>query len=47
VPSWRGSPTRSAADCYRASVPDPLLLVVAFPSVRRVSARVAATAAIG
>jgi saccharopine dehydrogenase-like NADP-dependent oxidoreductase len=30
------------SDCYRASVPDPLLLVAAFPGVSRVSARVAA-----
>lgn len=31
------------ADCYRAAVPDPLLLVAAFPGVMRVSARLAAT----
>ena len=30
-------------DCYRASLPDALLLVPAFPGVRRVTARVAAT----
>lgn len=31
-----------AADCYRAELPDPLLLVSAFPSVERVSTRLAA-----
>ena len=30
-------------DCYRAALADPLLLVHAFPGLRRVSARVAAT----
>lgn len=30
-------------DCYRAALPDALLLVSAFPHVRRVTARVAAT----
>ena len=30
-------------DCYRAALPDALLLVPAFPGVRRVTARVAAT----
>ena len=30
-------------DCYRAALPDALLLVPAFPSVQRVTARVAAT----
>lgn len=30
-------------DCYRAGLPDALLLVPAFPGVRRVTARVAAT----
>lgn len=30
-------------DCYRASLPDALLLVPAFPGVQRVTARVAAT----
>ena len=38
---WFPDPIR-AADCYRAAVPDPLLLVQAFPGVRRVSARLAA-----
>jgi hypothetical protein len=32
-----------AADCYRASLPDALLLVPAFAGVRRVTARMAAT----
>jgi len=31
------------ADCYRAELPDPLLLVDAVPSVRRVTARLAAS----
>jgi hypothetical protein len=31
-----------AADCYRAQLPDPLLLVPAFPGVGRVTARLAA-----
>jgi saccharopine dehydrogenase-like NADP-dependent oxidoreductase len=31
------------ADCYRAGMPDALLLVPAFPGVRRVTARLAAT----
>lgn len=31
------------ADCYRASLPDSLLLVPAFPGVERVTARLAAT----
>jgi hypothetical protein len=30
-------------DCYRAEVADPLLLVAAFPGVRRVSSRLSAT----
>lgn len=30
------------ADCYRAEVPDPVLLHAAFPSARRITARVAA-----
>jgi saccharopine dehydrogenase-like NADP-dependent oxidoreductase len=30
------------ADCYRAAVPDPLLLLAAFPDAARVTARVAA-----
>jgi Oxidoreductase family, NAD-binding Rossmann fold len=33
----------SGADCYRAALPDALLLVPAFPGVSRVTARVAAT----
>lgn len=32
-----------AEDCYRAELPDALLLVPAFPGVRRVTARLAAT----
>jgi hypothetical protein len=32
-----------AADCYRAALPDALLLVPEFPGVQRVTARVAAT----
>lgn len=32
-----------AVDCYRAALPDALLLVPAFPGVRRVTARMAAT----
>jgi saccharopine dehydrogenase-like NADP-dependent oxidoreductase len=32
-----------ARDCYRAALPDALLLVPAFPDVQRVTARVAAT----
>ena len=40
--SWFPDPI-GAADCYRAAVPDPLLLAAAFPGVTRVSARVAAT----
>jgi saccharopine dehydrogenase-like NADP-dependent oxidoreductase len=31
------------ADCYRAALPDPLLLVPAFPEVKRVTARLQAT----
>ena len=33
----------SAHDCYRAALPDALLLVRAFPEIRRVTARMAAT----
>ena len=40
--SWFPDPI-GAADCYRAAVPDPLLLAAAFPTATRVSARVAAT----
>jgi saccharopine dehydrogenase-like NADP-dependent oxidoreductase len=40
--AWFPDPV-GPADCYRASVPDPLLLVGAFPSVARVSTRIAAT----
>ena len=44
VGSCAGSPTRSAReDCYRAALPDALLLVPAFPGVGRVTARMAAT----
>jgi hypothetical protein len=32
-----------AQDCYRAALPDPLLMVPAFPGVQRVTARVQAT----
>jgi hypothetical protein len=32
-----------AHDCYRAELPDPLLLVPAFPGIARVSARLSAT----
>jgi saccharopine dehydrogenase-like NADP-dependent oxidoreductase len=39
---WFPDPV-GAADCYRASLPDALLLVQAFPGVERVTARVAAT----
>lgn len=39
---WFPDPV-SAQDCYRAALPDALLLVPAFPGVRRVTARVAAT----
>jgi saccharopine dehydrogenase-like NADP-dependent oxidoreductase len=52
--SWRRRPGGSGrelvwfpepaggADCYRAGLPDPLLLVPAFPDVKRVTARLAA-----
>ena len=40
--SWFPEPI-GAADCYRAALPDPLLLVPAFPGVGRVTARLAAT----
>ena len=41
--SCAGSPIRSAPrDCYRAALPDALLLVPAFPGVDRVTARLAA-----
>lgn len=40
--AWFPDPV-GPADCYRAAVPDPLLLTAAFPGVGRVSARVAAT----
>jgi len=39
---WFPDPV-GAVDCYRAALPDALLLVPAFPGVRRVTARVAAT----
>jgi saccharopine dehydrogenase-like NADP-dependent oxidoreductase len=39
--AWFPDPV-GPADCYRAAVPDPLLLAAAFPGVVRVSARVAA-----
>jgi saccharopine dehydrogenase-like NADP-dependent oxidoreductase len=39
---WFPEPV-GGADCYRAALADPLLLAPAFPDVRRVSARVAAT----
>lgn len=38
---WFPDPV-GAADCYRAAVPDALLLVPAFPGVQRVTARLAA-----
>jgi saccharopine dehydrogenase-like NADP-dependent oxidoreductase len=40
--SWFPDPI-GAADCYRAELPDALLLVPAFPGVGRVTARLAAT----
>ena len=39
---WFPEPVE-AHDCYRAALPDPLLLQRAFPSVARISARVSAT----
>ncbi len=39
---WFPDPV-GALDCYRANMPDPLLLVPAFAGVQRVSARVSAT----
>lgn len=39
---WFPEPV-GAADCYRARLVDPVLLAPAFPGVRRVSARMAAT----
>lgn len=39
--AWFPDPV-GPADCYRAAVPDPLLVVAAFPAVARVSARIAA-----
>jgi hypothetical protein len=39
---WFPDPV-GGADCYRASLADPLLLVPAFPDVRRVTARLEAT----
>ncbi len=42
--SCAGSPIPiGAQDCYRAALPDALLLLPAFPGVRRVTSRVAAT----
>jgi hypothetical protein len=40
--SWFPDPV-GGQDCYRAALPEPLLLVPAFPSAERVAARVAAT----
>jgi len=40
--AWFPDPV-GGQDCYRAGLPDALLLVPAFPGVRRVTARVAAT----
>lgn len=40
--SWFPDPV-GAADCYRAALPDALLLVPSFPGVGRVTARLAAT----
>ncbi|MCU1460204.1 MAG: hypothetical protein JWO37_279 [Acidimicrobiales bacterium] len=39
---WFPDPVR-ALDCYRAAMPEAMLLVEAFPGVRRVTARVSAT----
>ena len=39
---WFPEPVR-AVDCYRAALPEALLLAPAFPGVRRVTARMAAT----
>jgi len=39
---WFPEPV-GARDCYRAGIPDPLLLHRGFPEVRRISARVSAT----
>ncbi len=39
---WFPDPV-GAQDCYGAALPDPILLVPAFPQVRRVTARLAAT----
>ena len=39
--TWFPDPV-GPADCYRAAVPDPLLLAAAFPGVVRVTARIAA-----
>ncbi|MBA3605376.1 MAG: hypothetical protein H0W46_05255 [Acidimicrobiia bacterium] len=39
---WFPEPV-GARDCYRAGIPDPVLLRRAFPAVRRISARVSAT----
>ncbi|HEX2274073.1 MAG TPA: hypothetical protein VHG90_09400 [Acidimicrobiales bacterium] len=38
---WFPEPIR-AVDCYRAALPEPILLAPAFPGVRRVTARMAA-----
>ena len=40
--AWFPEPVE-AADCYRAALPDPLLLVRSHPDAQRVSARMAAT----
>lgn len=40
--AWFPSPVQ-AADCYRAALADPLLLVRSHPSVERITARMAAT----
>ncbi len=40
--AWFPDPLR-AVDCYRAALADPLLLVPAFPGVRRVTARMGAS----
>lgn len=40
--SWFPDPV-GGRDCYRAALPEPLLLVPAFPGAQRVAARVAAT----
>ena len=40
--AWFPAPVQ-AADCYRASLADPLLLIRSFPNVERITSRMAAT----